>query len=390
METEMFDNDENESHQEEIGFKSNRNKGDHYKPWHKPRKQWVRECQWWAHLEKMLERYSQLFLNETKVRYFGLPGEDLLDVDYISKKMASSKELSDKKLLIHGILSSPIEQQKANSRLTELLDRKNVDYASKVEHFNFNSLSSVSAVLWGKMKGIAPYHLINLDFCEKIFQDQTISAVHNLLDYQFKSLPEKPWIFCLTTKVDAKGDNLDVLKRLDKCLHSIESDELSIYRLDKHFKPVFDAIQEKLSIDKTVDNIALFTDIYIVGFVIWLILKARNKDISFKLKSSAKYGVADDKGVPDMYSFVFQFKGEIIIEPDVQGVAILKGLHQNIQYDKDPREIVIERLFNSVNVDHTLNDDKIKFQKYIDDTKEALVSCGYDVNNYEEKLCPEF
>src|SRR5687767_14563357 len=50
----------------------------HVKPWHKPRKQWIRRNQWLKEMSDLCELLK--FRERQTLRYLSLPGEDLLDV----------------------------------------------------------------------------------------------------------------------------------------------------------------------------------------------------------------------------------------------------------------------------------------------------------------------
>ena len=104
-----------------------------FKPWHKPRKQFIRENQWFNPLQRIAKSNKYNTINT--INYFGLPGGDLLDVTYISQKLSAHNELSNKDFLIHGFINNVSEFKKAQSGLSQLLDRKNVCKNSKVENF---------------------------------------------------------------------------------------------------------------------------------------------------------------------------------------------------------------------------------------------------------------
>jgi len=291
--------------------------------------------------------------------------------------------------LVHGIVKSPGDKQTADSRLAELLDRSNVDPLSRVDRCNFEALENDSSMLWRNVKNVAPYHLVNLDFCDKVFEEKTIIAVHKLLEYQFSAILEKPWLFCLTTKIDNSNSNEEVLKRLDTCLHSIEEDELSIFNLQEHFEAVFTAISNKKNIREYADDEEIFTNIFLVGFVIWIVLKALTNDVQFKLMSSAKYRVSDSSSVPDMYSFVFEFKKRFVPKADLTGLAPHCGNHnQNTSDGLSPKEKIIRRLAATVDLDGLLSNDADKLMSCIQETKELLKGCGWNVSDYEDYMCP--
>lgn len=59
-----------------------------FKPWHKPRKHYVRLKQWCHETRKLLKQFES-DQNE-ELRYFGMPGEDLLDIRVLKEVCAKS------------------------------------------------------------------------------------------------------------------------------------------------------------------------------------------------------------------------------------------------------------------------------------------------------------
>ena len=126
-----------------------------------------------------------------------------------------------------------------------------------------------------------------------------------------------------------------------------------------------------------------------VGFVIWIVLKALTNDVQFKLMSSAKYRVSDSSSVPDMYSFVFEFKKRFVPKADLTGLAPHCGNHnQNTSDGLSPKEKIIRRLAATVDLDGLLSNDADKLMSCIQETKELLKGCGWNVSDYEDYMCP--
>ena len=58
-----------------------------FKPWHKPRKQYVRRKQ----LLALLRRLYQQRQPDEPLRYLGLPGTDLIDLRYLHEKLCRAQ-----------------------------------------------------------------------------------------------------------------------------------------------------------------------------------------------------------------------------------------------------------------------------------------------------------
>ena len=53
-------------------------------PWHRPRKQYVREMQW---CREIIEMVDEVLPENNVLKYLGLPGDDLLDLRYFHEKI---------------------------------------------------------------------------------------------------------------------------------------------------------------------------------------------------------------------------------------------------------------------------------------------------------------
>lgn len=379
----MFNSD-NDDFSEEFGKVDNKRLKTDFKPWHKPRKQWVREFQWWKSFEEVYKRNSTHFREDEPIRYFGLPGGELLDVDYMSSMMEESDELKKMKLFVHGITSNNDDKVAADIRLSKLLDRSTIDSRSKVDRFRFESLKIPDSVLWNKIKAVTPYHIINLDFCEKVFQEDTIDSLHRLLKLQFSTLGEKPWLLCVTTRIDEKGDNDDILIRLNNRLQELSEEELDEYKLRTYFSDAFNAILSKINMVDCKGSLQLFIELYIIGFVIWLITLCQSESVQLKLKSSIKYSISSCSEHEDMYSFVFELKKSVDASSDPSKVAnVVTARSDAINYSQ-MKDNLISKLSKTENLDdYLLSNDKEK-ERLIHTMKQLLSKAGYDTSSYED------
>src|ERR1700676_2295882 len=61
-----------------------------FRPWHRPRKQFIRNDQW-CHFTKVL--IEEIQISDGSLTYFGLPGVDLLDLRCFSANVCEPKAL---------------------------------------------------------------------------------------------------------------------------------------------------------------------------------------------------------------------------------------------------------------------------------------------------------
>jgi hypothetical protein len=100
-----------------------------FRPWHKPRKQLVREKQWGDEIDWLLRNKPA---GDTSLRYLGLPGPDLLDVRYIYDRFCRD---SGRKLTFLGFEKSARSSDPRGDALNVSLDE-----VRRLEHIDDRSL----------------------------------------------------------------------------------------------------------------------------------------------------------------------------------------------------------------------------------------------------------
>ncbi|MEN5031540.1 hypothetical protein [Pseudomonas sp. Ps21-P2] len=358
-----------------------------FRPWHKPRKQFIRDRQWWYHLELLLNRFP-IYKNISVIKYFGLPGGDLLDVNFLSKKLLTA--FADKRLLVHGFIDNPSDKAQADLRLSELLDRNNVDRQSKVDKYNFNALASLESLATTKVKEHGAYHLINLDFCDCIFKQATFDSMINLFNIQFGSMLDLPWLFCLTTRADKAGIAHDLLARFNKIFQEQLTDDVEfISALEQYRKEIFSLINLKKDI---TDGPLVGTDLSEVlqaCFIYWIICHAHQNEARMEVVSLMKYKVHGGSAFPDMYSYVIRFSKKFVGKPDMLGISKLGlGSSPTISIDQIKADKIraVRKLSSSLDVDAALSADPAVYALYAGEMKTLLTECGWDTSTYDESV----
>ncbi len=360
-----------------------------FKPWHKPRKQYVRDHQWWFHFDRLIHRFKQ-YRDIDTIKYFGLPGSDLLDVNFFSKKMSATTRFDSKKLLVHGFIDTGAEKERADIRLSELLDRPNVDRESKVEHYNFHALSKEGSLALKRVRLNGAYHLINLDFCDGVFKQETFDSIMALFTVQFNNMLDTPWLFFLTTRADKEGVAQELLRNLDRVFQEeVSSDEAFVAALEVYRSGIYELAKEKKSFsDDRVSKLEL-SEILQACFIYWVIRLTHNNDARMEAVSVVKYKVHGGNDFPDMFSYVIRFTKKAVIRADALGLAQQQmPLTVAIsEADKSTdKEQAVRKLCTSIDVDELLVGDAALYASYADDMKALLKESGWDVTTYDEEM----
>lgn len=361
-----------------------------FKPWHKPRKQYVRDHQWWFHLDFLIGRFPE-YKDISTIKYFGLPGSDLLDINFFSKKMLTKKKFDSKKLLVHGFIDTAAEKEKADLRLTELLDRANVDRDSKVEHYNFHALAQKESLAFRKVKQSGAYHLINLDFCDGIFKQETINAMMELLTIQFNKMLDTPWLLFLTTRADKEGITQDLLNNLDRIFQDAANDDQTfISTLEEYHQDIYEFARDKKSISDAGLSKTHLSEILQACFIYWAIRLTHSHGARMQTTSVMKYKVHGGNDFPDMFSYVIRFNKKAKVIPDALGLATqtIQNTPQNPEEDNTSSDLEssICKLCSSIDIDALLVDDIDLYNLYAKDMKDLLNESGWDITTYDEEM----
>ncbi|WP_419864534.1 PP_RS20740 family protein [Candidatus Poriferisodalis sp.] len=174
-----------------------------FRPWHRPRKQFVRREQWAKQVRGL---YADRPPTDP-LRYLGLPGTDLIDLRYLHDEVCRP---ADRPLIFLGFNSeaqpnSPARDE-LNISLYEVGRLPNVQQRqSDVIHDDFRRISDESSIAWKRARAIGPFDVVNLDLCDGLASDsptirQSIyDALGQVTALQSHSLT--PWLLLITTRI---------------------------------------------------------------------------------------------------------------------------------------------------------------------------------------------
>ncbi|KZN60367.1 PP_RS20740 family protein [Pseudoalteromonas luteoviolacea] len=362
---------------------NNRNTFTEFKPWHKPRKQFIRDRQWWFHLKRLLTKNGSYKTLEL-VKYFGLPGGDLLDVYYLGKKFSQDSRLKDKRLVVHGFIDNSADKERAEMRLSKLLDMDCIDGQSKVERYKFDTISNADSVALTKVKEQRGYHFVNLDFCDNIFKQSTVDALRVLLYEQFNSLLDTPWLLCITTRADEKGIAKELFHNLSRIFNEDLGKDDAIYNaIQSSYQVLHESIKNRTMNELSKSELS---QVLQLCFIYWVIVYAHDNDSKIDLVSLMNYKVHEGNSFPDMYSYVFRFEKKRSLRPDKLGLATNTNSALSALTENDiigSKIQAIEKFASCCNVDEVLSECAETMESYIKEKRELLREVGYDVSNYE-------
>ena len=283
-----------------------------FKPWHKPRKHWIRINQWCAETAELIK---QLKKRENKVlTYLSLPGPDMLDIralhDECNKQRYSIKYLG----FNDPSVETDNEQTELNISRNELANLPGIHSDSLIVPDRFEAIASMEKVAYQHLESFGSFDVVNLDLCNSVAahvplerQETYFSAIAALVEHQSKNRTD-PWLLFVTTRVDADTVNPKALKGLLDCVKA---------NVQQH--PQFrDDLKAILSLDAATINNASNGNVKLkpkelyhafnIAFGKWLLrfLASSPPIWTLDMLSSWAYHVNPANSSPDMLSLAFK------------------------------------------------------------------------------------
>lgn len=170
-----------------------------FKPWHLPRKQLVRKEQWAASLRALVAEHPRT----GPIRYLGLPGQDLLDLQLLAEVSRDA--------------SRPFQYLAFDDAPTPALgDRLPRDVASNIVHgigtivensrivrHKFSDIAVADSASQRAFREMGDIDIVNLDLCEAFTSGGMDGHMHNALAallQQQRNTRTLPWVLCLTLR----------------------------------------------------------------------------------------------------------------------------------------------------------------------------------------------
>lgn len=180
-------------------------------PWHRPRKQFVRENQWVHYSKRLLGKLDAGTAGGPKeIRYLTLPGIDYLDVRLLGDvcKEANCELISTSFLAAKE--GNPV-RARAQFREESLKQAGHLSDNSITLPSRLEEITIPTSQAYLSLKKRAPFDIVNMDACGSIAlpdaakSGRLLDALHRLVELQFNTRTSN-WLLFLTT--DARPETL--------------------------------------------------------------------------------------------------------------------------------------------------------------------------------------
>ncbi len=353
-----------------------------WKPWHKPRKQWIRLRQWNDQIGQLID---ELNLSDRPLRYLSLPGEDLLDIRVI-QELCKVKGVQLKYLGFDNGTYSPDAETERNISKSEVFQSSVIYPGSDVKKDDFARVSDENSQAYKVAKNQGPYDIINLDLCGSFSRRQGrpyYNALCNLINIQIRERSQ-PWLLFLTTRADFGQVNNDDLPNYWLNLrYNMQQSDTFTDRLDRLLGNRLDQISGNLQKELSRLERAKFGRLFALCIVKWLLrLMSSGSPIWItEMLDSYWYRVSSAK-VPNMLSLSFQFRQVTDTRQDPTGLADAPD-PSNEEFDESALAIAALTKTESLGeIDKLLRDDRTLYNEMIKESEKLLGSARYPIKDY--------
>lgn len=345
-----------------------------FKPWHKPRKQFVRREQWSALLQGLYEKREQ----EAPLRYLGLPGTDLIDLRYLHEQLCRD---SERPLCFLGFNTEAQPGSPAHDELNISLDEvrrlPNVDRQSAVLHDDFRLVGDEHSIAWFRTRQLGPFDVVNIDLCDGLASDppQNDISIYNALSrlMALQARNPNPWLLLITTRIGRGMFDEDAERKLISHFHeNVDKCEGFAEACEEFLQSDVRSINPKTCSETDLLNLMTTSIGKWLSALVQAIIPSR-----VELASTHAYRVNPVATQEDLVSLALRFEPVIVASPDplsptppapVDECAIAKA--------------ILRRSHRRLDVDDILVQKPELLEELITETEILLTDARYDVTTY--------
>lgn len=287
------------------------------KPWHKPRKQWIRKNQWAALADELLTSRKPA---DRPFKYLTLPGEDLFDIRILHEVCAEHQ------ILLKFLGFDSTRKTEVNIASDEVIRLPWIHKESQLLPDRVELLATAKSLAFEHAKKFQGFDAINLDFCDSVggreagTKGGALDAIRTIIELQTREAAH-PWLLFVTSRCDRTSVDQSVRAILAKIL--LENMSQSAAFLGRITGSPFALSLAMLSDEENGTQVTgekehLFT--FGIGFSKWLI-KLAVAVWRVKQTYTAGYRVAGQAAQPDMLSLAFRFERINPSVADTTGLA---------------------------------------------------------------------
>ena len=356
-------------------------------PWHRPRKQLVREEQWIYFSRRLIERergrpeLREPPNGEPEVRYLTLPGIDYLDVRQLSDLCHEFDCCLTSTGFQSGDESNP-DVARAQLREKSLIDAGYITKDSHTFPRRFEDIVHTNSPAYRELKSRGPFHVVNIDACGSLARpaadhaNRLIDAVYRIVELQLELMTGR-WMLFVTADVRPYSIARETLRGLCEAIFE-NAKENETFR--NRAAPLLDATETDIraAVRSASEKPGMaFLQLFSLGLAKWFLHLARLKNWDMKTHHPYCYSTmpAGDE-TPSMACLAFEFLPPASGLQDSFGVVRAEPAPEPERGDTSTRAAV--KIGGMANADCEISSNKKLRDRMIESLRELLDEAGYD------------
>ncbi|HWV98504.1 MAG TPA: hypothetical protein VNZ64_02310 [Candidatus Acidoferrum sp.] len=353
-----------------------------FKPWHKTRKQFIRELQWNADVKKLCTKHLK-FKDDRPLHYLSLPGDDLLDVRMLHQCLSAiGRKL--KYLGLHESYGAAQPRTWLNVSTNQVNSLPGIWRGSTVIHDLFQQIANKNSQAYRHLQDYGDFDVVNLDLCESVSppgkQKATpppsyYDALNVLTEYQINSRTEA-WLLFVTSRVGKTLVEADDMEKLSGCVgaNTKEHPDFATRLIELIPSAAGQNITDRAFLRDLSD--ADFFSLFGIGLGKWLLRIMRELD-PWVIQMQRGYCYSVEPGTPDMLSLSFLFRPYATVLTDTSGLSKVQTKAEPVPGEKELGLDVLKAVKTIENVDSRLESDEKLRSRLETSTISLLKSAGY-------------
>ena len=351
-----------------------------FRPWHKPRKQFVRREQLSALLLRLYENREP----RDPLRYLGLPGTDLIDLRYLHERLCRETE---RPLRFLGFNTEAQRGNPAHVQLNISLDEvrrlPNVDPQSDVIPDDFRRIGNRKSIAWSRTQQLGPFDVVNIDLCDGLASDppHNDNSVYKALDQlmAFQARNPKPWLLLVSTRIRHGMFDADAEEQLVNLFHkNVDTCEGFAEECEQFLE------LDVKSIDPATCSEADLLKLMTVAIGKWLsVLVQVHAPSRVELASTHGYRVNPVANQEDLVSFALRVEPVIRASPDP-----LSPTAPSPEDECMTAKAILRRSAHRLDVDTFLEQERDMHDDLVREMERLLADARYEVAGYRAWLAP--
>lgn len=280
-----------------------------FRPWHKPRKQYLRRKQWWKEIDALLSDVKMSPDNRV-LRYLTLPSEDMIDVRVLSEELGA-KGIKLKYLGYCDVKAGSDFDQRMNLADSAVRGSPSVEGSSLIVRERLEDTANEASLAYRALHEHGPFHAVNVDLCQSFAKPRAeaafacVDAIGSIVRVQIERL-QKSWLLFVTTRVTPSHIDASHLEAfVQAILNNIHRSAEFRSQSEEIFAAEGLALTAKLAGAKELP-FDEFKTLFCMGLGKWLLAYVSRATPQLKVEMLPSYYYTVHAGNPDMLSLAYR------------------------------------------------------------------------------------